>query len=547
VISAANSLDSGEDTLEIVEKETNESQRIVIENDRNSKESKGNENKEDAKGDLEEQCPPTEIAVTAPSGTEREHSFEPRNANFNKTGAKRLGQQRFVESAQTLAADLAVSAPSAANDDGANAPNAVHDAGGAVDAEQGAEEAVTARPQPQSTKNPQIEMVQLAADGNGQGHEEKLKSIHSEINDSRNTIIGMLCVLTGVFLLISSDALFSYASTTMSISLLQCLLIANLVQHLLAWSLWFAPSSITRKAAHTTKWYGESEHRLLIWLRGVLYFCDDFFYWTGVSLLPLGDAECIYFLCPIFVAFGARLFLKEEFSKTFPLVLALTALGVLILSQPRWLTHLFEANGSGTYFRSEHIDLRGLFSLIVGCVCWALMNLTVRHIPKAHWTQLELTSSLQSFAIWTPLLIAINAALRGTAITLDNGGQWDWSLEALMVSAGIGTLSVFAFMFLVVGYQHGEATKVSWLEYMNVPIGFVYQYILFSESPNIFETVGAVIMLSTGLIEIAEEWYHYRQAQSKLALHHLEQCILEDKAGSVGAIDDFDSAKANSS
>lgn len=358
-----------------------------------------------------------------------------------------------------------------------------------------------------------------ALDDHQQELNEQLTNIHSEIQDTRNNIKGMICVAISVFLLISADALFSYASTTMSISLFQCLIMVNVVQHLLAWALWLAPSSLTRKPAHNKQWFGEPENRTLIWLRGLFYFCDDYFYWTGLSLLPLGDAESIYFLCPVFIAFGARFILKENFSKTFPLMFVLTAIGVVILSQPRWITNLFDSNGSAAFVHSEEINLWGVFSLCIGCACWALMNLTTRCIPKAHWSQFELTSSLQSFALWTPLLILINFALKGTDINLDNGGNWDFSLYPILACVGIGTLSVVAFIFLVTGYQHGEATKVSWLEYMNVPIGFVYQYILFSESPNIYETVGAFIMLSTGLIEIAEECYLHRKAKMKLSAH----------------------------
>jgi len=347
----------------------------------------------------------------------------------------------------------------------------------------------------------------------------------------KNNIVGMLCVSMSVFLMISADALYKYMCLPMNIPLLQCLLVANLVQHLFAWILWFMPSSITKKPDHITKWYGESESRFLIWLRGLFYFGDDFFYWIGLSRLPLGDAECIYFLCPIFIAFGARLFLKETFSRTFPFIISLTAIGVTILCQPRWLTDFLGAKKSGGW-SSEELNPVGVTSLVAGCMCWAAMNLMVRRIPKAHWTQLELTSSLLSFAILSPLAIGIYFALK-PGFVLDASishlnAHWQGSLTAIGICAAIGTLSVFAFMFLVVGYQQGEATKVSWLEYMNVPIGYVYQYIIEGNTPNAFEIVGAVIMLTTGVIEMAEEWYYYRQTKVRLSL------LMENE------VDDFD-------
>ena len=356
-------------------------------------------------------------------------------------------------------------------------------------------------------------------DGTLPGTTGTLGNIYVEINETRNNIVGMICVAISVSLLLSAYAIFSYAAITMNLSLFQCLLVVNLVQHIIAWLLWFAPTFITRKPPHIRTWYGEQDSRLFIWLRGFFYFCDAYFYWTGILLLPLGDAECIYFLCPIFIAFGARFILKESFSRTFPFIFLLTAIGVMILSQPPWITTLFASDGTERYFQSEHVNVWGLICLFIGCACWALMSLTVRRIPMAHWTQMELASSLQSFAVWTPLMISINWMLEGTGINLDNGGHWDFSLYPILICVVIGTLLITALVFLDIGYQLGEATKVSWLEYTSVFIGYMYQYVLFHESPNIYETVGASIMLSTGFIEIATEWYLYRKAQIKLLEH----------------------------
>merc|ERR1719385_449463 len=85
----------------------------------------------------------------------------------------------------------------------------------------------------------------------------------------------MICVTICQFFLLSAYAIFSYASIRLKISLLQCLLVVNAVQHCIAWILWFLPSSITGKPAHIQKWYGEQDFFQLIWLRGFFYFCDE--------------------------------------------------------------------------------------------------------------------------------------------------------------------------------------------------------------------------------------------------------------------------------
>eukprot|EP01084_Bolivina_argentea_P300390 517972_1 len=126
---------------------------------------------------------------------------------------------------------------------------------------------------------------------------------------SRNNILGMIMITFSTFLLMTADAIYKYTTNCKNVSLLQCLLICDLIQNIIAWILWNLPSTFTKKSTNIKLWYGEKEYRYSIWFRGFFYFCDSYFYWKGISLIPLGDAEAIYFLCPIFVSFGARLFL----------------------------------------------------------------------------------------------------------------------------------------------------------------------------------------------------------------------------------------------
>ena len=346
---------------------------------------------------------------------------------------------------------------------------------------------------------------------------------------SKNNMLGMIFVTSSTFLLISADAIFKYGSNNLNASLFQCIIISDFIQHSFAWIFWFLPSSITQKSEYHKSWYGEKGNILNICLRGFFYWCDSYFYWRGISILPLGDAESIYFLSPIFVAFGARIFLKETFSKTFPIIFILTIIGLLILCQPRFLTKSITFNKNNNqhdskYYNSSDINIWGIISLIIGCIAWSLMSLMVRITPTAHWIQLELVSSFQTFAIWTPILLFINQFIKND-FNLDNNGEWSLSINIIIICIIMGILSIFALMFLVLGYQYGEATKVSWMEYMNVPIGYLYQWIIFNQPPNIYETIGALIIFSTCIIEAVEEYYNYKNARKELEKTRVEKLV----------------------
>eukprot|EP01083_Nonionella_stella_P044700 120284_1 len=327
----------------------------------------------------------------------------------------------------------------------------------------------------------------------------------NENDQSKNNILGMLLVAISTFLLLSAFALFQHVSNNLDVSLFECIIISNCAQHCISWILWFLPSSITKKPNYIKLWYAEKEYRYSIWFRGFFYWLDLYLYWIALTLLPLGDAETIYFLCPMFVAFGARIFLKEKFSKTFPVVFIITAIGLTILCQPKWVV---------TDHPAREISTKGIIFCVIGCMAWAAMNLMVRRAQKAHWIQLELVSSLQSFAIWTPFLLLINYFLNED-YNLDNDGSWRISLEIISYIVSIAALTIIALMFVVLGFQYGEATKVAWMEYWAVPFGFVYQWIIFDEIPNIFEILGAVIVIVGCLIGAAEEYYNYRKQLRK--------------------------------
>eukprot|EP01084_Bolivina_argentea_P291990 501895_1 len=340
------------------------------------------------------------------------------------------------------------------------------------------------------------------------------EQLPTQSNQFKNNIIGMLLQTLSVFFLITAYALFQYASNHMNISLFECIITANIIQNITAWILWYLSSykfilQITQKSKYNILWYGEKEYRKFIWLRGFFYCCDLYLYWKGISLVPLGDAEAIYYLCPIFVAFGGRIFLKETFPKTIVIILILITIGLIFISQPKWLINIFNHNVSNSnYYISNSINILGLISLILGCFAWAAMSLMVRKAQKAHWLQLEIVGSFQAFVIWAPILILISYIFN---IDLDNNGTVYFTFKAFGIMTVIGLLTMIGLLFSVLSYQIGETTQVSWMEYINLPLGYLYQVILTNSYPNVYETIGGCIVMSTCFIGFIEQYCQYKK------------------------------------
>eukprot|EP01084_Bolivina_argentea_P290324 498661_1 len=337
--------------------------------------------------------------------------------------------------------------------------------------------------------------------------ENELPNNTNENVNPTDNIKGMLLLTLGTFLLMSAYALLKVSSNMLQISLFECVIISNFVEYLIVVCLWFVPSSLTKKPSYVKYWYGESDYRTSVWLRGFFYCFYVYFYFKGITLVPIGVAETIFLLCPILIAFGAKIFLHETFSKLFPLVFLFTVVGLVIVSQPKWLLNIVDKTIDDTgRYNATSISIYGVIILIMGCFSWAIMSLMVRQAKKAHWLQLAIVSSLQTSLVWTPMLVFINFIIGDYVdFSLDNDGIWTWSFHTALIIIAIGILTGSGLVCTILGYQYGEATKVSWLEYTFLPFGYFYQWMIFNEPPNVFEITGTALVMVTCVLSIIEQ------------------------------------------
>jgi len=91
------------------------------------------------------------------------------------------------------------------------------------------------------------------------------------------------------------------------------------------------------------------------------------------------------------------------------------------------------------------------------------------------------------------------------------GGEWTISLYntgMMMLMAAMG----FAGLLLsVIGYQIGDATKVAWMEYLDLVFAFVYQWLYFKEEPDMWEFIGASLLMCICVIHVCEEFLKWRK------------------------------------
>ena len=102
-----------------------------------------------------------------------------------------------------------------------------------------------------------------------------------------------------------------------------------------------------------------------------------------------------------------------------------------------------------------------------------------------------------------------------------------WDGLAIVTLAGINGFVLTSFW--VIGYQLGDASLVGWLEYVQIPISFIYQTFVFGDVPNKYEVIGAVAVGVGGLLPTLEQLYIYMNEGKKGA--KVEESRLDSDGG----------------
>jgi len=280
-----------------------------------------------------------------------------------------------------------------------------------------------------------------------------------------------------------------------------------------AWWVFYPPTSPyvinidTNPTATVTHWYGDAHSRLNIWIRAAIYAVMMPMGWYGVLVLPLGAYNCIVGLYPLLVIYGAHFWLGEELPPKLILVPAtiFTFAGLIIVSQPPFLISLWSATDA------QPIDTFGLLATIGQTIGWGLVVLSIRTMTEAHFLQIEITGSLLVVIASAPFMLLLNHFELKSEFIGDwfSADYWVFSFESvlpvvLMSLVGFGNIALNT-----IGYQLGEAALVGWMEYLQIPIAFLYQIFIFKQSASAMQFIGAVLVFIGCTLPLCEQLRDY--------------------------------------
>eukprot|EP01084_Bolivina_argentea_P306396 529458_1 len=325
-----------------------------------------------------------------------------------------------------------------------------------------------------------------------------------------HNIIGSAFIVLSQSLFALNDAIVKYSE----LQLTQLLFGRFGIQLLIAAIYWNFKSFSNRN------WYGDKGDIFHLWLRGCLYFLQLFTFYFALYHLPIGDALCIFFTSQYLIVFLAYYFLNEELPKWYILVPAifLTLFGNILMSQPSFIfDYLFR---NSIY---EPLNSIGLISMIIALTANALCTILIRKSKEAHFIQLEFAASIQIIFVFSPLTFTANYLwINNDEIGTD---AWIFNVYTVGIMALTGVIGFCSLSALVIGYQYGDATKIVWLEYINIIFAFGFQMYLWHDTPNSYEIYGALLIINGSALPLLRQVFLYFKRDRGYALVDTESGI----------------------
>ncbi|CAL1297644.1 unnamed protein product [Larinioides sclopetarius] len=244
--------------------------------------------------------------------------------------------------------------------------------------------------------------------------------------------------------------------------------------------------------------FGPRESRWFILLRGLFGSANIFLSFTAFRYLNLSEASAIIFSSPIFVTIFARIFLKEPCGTFQTLTVLVTVIGIIFASKlPTQLTE------NPVIYSPEKIY--GLLAAISSAVFIGFETIAIRKIKSVHETVMMFNFG------W----FAIIASLLLTALL----GDFKWhqcGIQPVYILL-IGLFSYAGQKMLVIALQSEFAGPVYTMRAASdISLSFLWQIFVFSNSPDYFGIIGAVlILLSVASVNLSK-WLSHLPQDSKL-------------------------------
>ena len=210
-------------------------------------------------------------------------------------------------------------------------------------------------------------------------------------------------------------------------------------------------------------------------LRGSIAVVSATAFITAVAFIPIADAVAISFVAPFFVTILGAFWLKERVGIRRWTAVCVGFLGALIIIRP----------GLGVLHPASGL-------VIVAALFFSLRQILSRILGGVDSTQTT---------------IAYSALVGSALITIPLPFVWTWPGEAKiwLLLGFIAVLAVVAEFLVIRALELAEAVAVAPVHYTMMLWGTLWGYVVFSDLPDLWTWVGALIIITSGAYSLYRE------------------------------------------
>jgi drug/metabolite transporter (DMT)-like permease len=205
------------------------------------------------------------------------------------------------------------------------------------------------------------------------------------------------------------------------------------------------------------------ERPFAVLMTGILSYLGILFWMVAASKMPVGDFFALQFITPLFTIAFAIFFLRERADFASWMATIIGFAGVLVVLRPGVI----------------EITL-GAVAALLSSFFYASVNTVIKSLSR--------TMSATSIVFYANLLL-VPIALPMALV--------DWKtplLADLPPILGVGFLSTMGYVLVTKGISMAPARVVQPVNFMRMPIGAAFGWVLFSEFPDLWTWIGAVVI-----------------------------------------------------
>ncbi|CAF0988720.1 unnamed protein product [Brachionus calyciflorus] len=243
---------------------------------------------------------------------------------------------------------------------------------------------------------------------------------------------------------------------------------------------------------------GENGQRKILFFRACFGTTGLLFITISYKMIDPSDTVSLVNCSIIIVSVLSRLVFKEKYSMCHLVALSLTSIGVVLISQPSFLINK-KIDKNEDYMKR----ILGIIFALIGAFCTATVSILLKKLAnqKVHYCVAIIYASYLGLPVCSIISFYLLFIGKERKSYID--------FKSLLFQCALAFLSglsgLLAQIFKNVAFNYEDVTKVSLIKSTDLFFSFFLQFFMLNIHPNMFNLIGALLILGSALIVIIKK------------------------------------------